>query len=69
MARTEEEIQVEIDEAQEELSRLAKLPPAFSIHGQVIDNRERLRNLRFRLKSLEAEKSGRSHLEGPDLEV
>ena len=64
MARSEEEIQADIDEAQVELDGLAKLPPYFQMHGQVVDNRERMRP-----KSLGAELAGRSHFEGPDLEV
>lgn len=69
MARSEEDIQADIDDVAAELTRLSRLPAKFVVHGQGVDNTERLRELRIRLKSLEAEKSGRSHLEGPDLEV
>jgi hypothetical protein len=69
MTRTPEEIDADIAEAEAELARLAKLPPYFAVHGQVIDNRAKIESLNQRLVSLHSERSGTNPLQGPWLEA
>lgn len=69
MARTSEEIQQDITAAEAELSELASLPTKFTVHGQTIDNAERIGYLRDRLRSLRAELGGKSIMQGPNLIV
>ncbi|HLP66962.1 MAG TPA: hypothetical protein VK181_05530 [Rhizobium sp.] len=67
--RTEEEIQEEIDAVDAELRALESMPAKFTVHGQDIDNTSRLQALKDRLRHLNAELTGRSVYNGPDLVV
>jgi prefoldin subunit 5 len=69
MARPPEVIQQEIDAIDAEIRELDKLPTRYTVHGQTIDNTERLANLRSRLKNLRAELDGRSIFQGPWIEI
>lgn len=66
---TQEELVQEIEKKEAELRELTGLPSYFVVEGQVIDNRQRITDLRFHLRDLRAELTGRSSMQGPDLEV
>lgn len=64
-----EEIDAQIESVEEEIRRITRLPIRFQIHGQTVDNTERLSQLRSRLRHLRARRNDSSIFEGPDLEV
>lgn len=69
MARTTEEIQIELAAKKGELDGLLSIPSYFAVHGQVIDNRQRIADLKRRIGELEAELAGLNPMQGPDLIV
>lgn len=67
MQRSEEEIREELERVSAELKELEGLPAKYSVHGQSIDNTDRLEWLRTRVRQLNAELEGKSVMQGPDL--
>ena len=64
-----EQIEQDIESVESEIRRMSRMPLRYTIHGQTIDNTDRLAELRSRLRHLRAKLGGRSIFEGPDLEV
>ena len=67
--RTTEEIEAEIVDVRARLRQLEDLPSSFSVHGQSVNNRDRIVALKKRLRSLNAELNGCSSMQGPDLVI
>lgn len=69
MERTTDQIETELSEVIADLRDLQKMPPFYTVHGNTIDNRERIAFLQRRKQELEAELTGRNVMQGPDIEV
>lgn len=66
---SKEEIESEVARVQGELRDLLSMPLRFQVHGQTVDNTERVALLKKRLVELRAALEGRSAMQGPDLVV
>lgn len=64
---TEEELCAELAALREELAGLLLMPTRFTLHGQTIDNSDRIAWLKRRVAEIGNRLAGRSIFQGPDL--